>query len=245
MDSHKALVVFQGKSIRRTWFNEEWWFVAVDIIEIGIPFSDPIADGPILQDASRIALERGATPKQFFSLAKTLTKKIRTPLVVMTYYNIIYRWKLARFLKQVKESGLSGVMIVDLPIEEASQFIVLSRPLDLDTILFVTPQTGPQRAKKIVGLSRGFIYYISTTGITGPKDLSFKAISYNVKRLKNITNLAVCVGFGVHNRKQVKILSRISDGFIVGSALAEFIKAHSPDKNFISELNEFIRKLYV
>ena len=217
----------------------------VDIIEIGIPFSDPLADGPILQEASEIALKNGATINNFFALMRKLNNKINTPITVMTYYNPVYHFGLRRFLRQVKECGLSGVMIVDLPIEEASQFIALARPLELDTIFFITSQTRSVRAKKIIQSSRGFIYYVSVAGITGPKALPFSSISRDVRRIKSMTGLAVCVGFGVHKKSQVKALSRISDGFIVGSALAKFIKGHYKEKIFLNEVNKFLKGLYV
>jgi len=217
----------------------------VNMIEIGIPFSDPLADGPILQETARIAISKGANTDRLFSAIGSLKRKISTPLIIMTYYNPIYRFGVDRFLKNAKSAGISGIMVVDLPIEESSYFVRKSRRLDIDTIFFVTPETQSKRIKEIVKTSRGFIYYISVTGITGPRSLSFNSIYKNIKHIKKFSKIPVCVGFGVHKRSQVRELSRISDGVIVGSALAKFIKNHYENGDFFKKLDYFIKRLYV
>ncbi len=218
---------------------------AVDIIEIGIPFSDPLADGPILQEAAQIALSRGTNTDIFFAKIKSIKDKIKTPLVVMTYYNPVYCYGVDRFLKKVYESGIKGIMIVDLPIEEAHSFVEKSRFFDLDTVFFITSQTTKERIKKIVRVSKGFIYYISITGITGPHHLSFNFIKKDVHCIKRIKNIPVCVGFGIHKRAQVKKISEISDGFIIGSAFAKFIKDNYTKKDFSKRIKDFINRIYV
>ena len=217
----------------------------VDIIEVGVPFSDPLADGPILQETSKIAISKGANTDKLFNTLNSLKGKINTPLVIMTYYNSVYRFGVDKFLNNAKNAGVSGIMIVDLPVEEASYYVNKSRKLNVDTIFFVTPETQNKRVKEIVKASRGFVYYISVAGITGPRSLSFSSISRNIKYIKKYSNIPVCVGFGVHTKEQVRKLSKISDGVIVGSALAKFIKSNYEDKNFFDKLKQFIEGLYV
>ncbi len=216
----------------------------VNMIEIGIPFSDPLADGPILQEASRIALSQGADTNKLFSTIKLLKGKVKTPLIIMTYYNPVYRFGVDRFIKTAKDAGISGIMVVDLPMEEASGFVKKSRRADIDTIFFVTPETSNERIKKIVKLSRGFIYYISVTGITGPKKLPLNSISRDIKRINKFSHIPVCVGFGIHKKSQVEEVLKISDGVIVGSALAGFIKNNYKDRDFLKKLDSFLRRLY-
>jgi len=217
----------------------------VDMIEIGVPFSDPLADGPILQEASKIAISRGANTDKLFSVLNSLKDKINTPLIIMTYYNPVYRFGIDKFLNNAKNAGISGIMVVDLPIEEASYFIRKSRRLNIDTIFFVTPQTQNRRIREIVKASRGFIYYISVAGITGPRNLSLSSIYKNIRYIKKFSRIPVCVGFGIHKRTQVKELSKVSDGVIVGSALAKFIKSSYKDKDFFNKLERFIKRLHV
>lgn len=217
----------------------------VDMIEVGVPFSDPLADGPILQETANIALSKGTNTNELFSVIGSLKGKINTPLIVMTYYNPVYRFGADKFLKNARRAGVSGIMIVDLPIEEASYFVRKSRRLNIDTIFFVTPETQKRRIKEIAKVSRGFIYYVSVAGITGPRSLSFSSIYKNIRYIKKFSKIPVCVGFGIHTRSQVKELSRISDGVIVGSALAKFIKGNYRNKDFLNKLSRYIRRLYV
>ncbi len=218
---------------------------SVDIIEIGVPFSDPLADGPILQEAAQIALKRGANTDILFKNIKSIKSKIKTPLVIMTYYNPVFCYGVDRFLRMACESGISGIMVVDLPIEEAAGFTHKCRELDLDTVFFITPQTTKERAKKIVKASRGFVYYISVTGITGPRDLSFKPIRKDINYIKRLKDIPVCVGFGIHNKHQVINLLKVSDGFIVGSAFARFIKNNYKKRDFSKRIRSFVRGIYV
>jgi len=217
----------------------------VDLIELGIPFSDPIADGPILQEASEIALKNGATIQRLFSFLKNLKKKLRVPVVILTYYNPIFRFGLIRFLRNAKDAGVGGIMVVDLPMEEATSYVKRARSFGLDTIFFITPTTSPQRIKKIVKLTKGFIYYISLTGITGPKNLILKPLFSHINALKRITDLAICVGFGIHKPAQVKALTKVCDGVILGSIVAKFIKDNYKKKNFLKSLNKFVKDFYV
>ncbi|RKY38962.1 MAG: tryptophan synthase subunit alpha [Candidatus Omnitrophota bacterium] len=217
----------------------------VDLIEIGLPFSDPLADGPIIEKATQIALRKGATPEALFTSLKNLVPVLSVPVVILSYYNPIYVFGVRKFLKGCREIGVAGVMIVDLPVEEATLYIKEARKLDLDTVFFVTPTTEEKRAERIMEVSRGFVYYISVTGITGPKDLSPTKILANIRKLKRIRNIPICVGFGIHRKSQVKKILNGCEGIIVGSAIVNYIAKYSKDKNFFKKLPSYIRRFYV
>lgn len=208
----------------------------VDIIELGIPFSDPLADGPIIQRATTKAIASGANINNFFKTLKELKKVLTIPVVVMTYYNPVFSFGLNNFFRRIKAHGVLASLIVDLPLEEAGSYIDQARRLDIDTVFFITPTTSKQRIKRIVGASRGFIYYISVTGITGPKDIAYKSISKQINSIKKMSKLPVCVGFGIHSPSQVRGVNKISDGAIVGSSIVEFIEDNYRKKGFLKLL---------
>ncbi|MBU1122733.1 MAG: tryptophan synthase subunit alpha [Candidatus Omnitrophota bacterium] len=214
-----------------------------DLIEVGIPFSDPLADGPVIQAATSLALERGANVSGAFKCLGELKGKIDVPLVIMTYCNPFLSFGMDKFFRQMKSASVSGLMVVDLPIEESKEYISLARKFDIDTVFFVTPKTPISRAKKIADCCRGFIYYISVTGITGPQDFSYGSLASRIKRLRKLTKVPICVGFGIHTHKQVKEVGAFSDGVIVGSEIVSFIKNYSCDKNFLDKLKNYIGQL--
>ncbi|MFO8052940.1 MAG: tryptophan synthase subunit alpha [Candidatus Omnitrophota bacterium] len=215
----------------------------VDIIEFGFPFSDPLADGPIIQKASACALKQKITVDIFFNTIKKIKKDINIPVVVMSYYNPIFRYKFVNFFKKAKENKISGTILVDLPFEESSYYANQAKKQGIDPIFFITPTTSGERVKKIAKSSKGFIYYVSITGITGPKALSYSDISLHIKNIKKMTKTPVCVGFGIHNHKQVQRISSFSDGVIVGSEIVKFIDKNYKQKNFLKKLENHVRRL--
>jgi len=215
----------------------------VDVIELGIPFSDPLADGPIIQKATTAALAKGANMDNFFKELSQLKQSLKIPVAVMSYYNPIFKFGLVKFLKKMKQIGASALINVDMPLEEGGEYIKEARNLDIDTVFFITPVTSAARINKIVKQSRGFIYYISVTGITGPKDLNYDSVSSHVKSIKRVTKVPVCVGFGIHNREQVAKINTFSDGVIVGSEIVKFIDAHHRSKNFLNKLKNHVKSL--
>ena len=214
-----------------------------DIIELGIPFSDPLADGPIIQQATVQALASGANLDNFFTTLKQLKGSLNVPLVIMTYYNPVFKFGLEPFLKRIKACGVSACLIVDLPIEEAGRYIKQARKLDIDTVFFVTPTTSRERMRKIAKYARGFIYYISVTGITGPKNIAVSPIAKEISSLKKFSCAPVCVGFGIHSSGQVAAVNKFSDGAIVGSALVQFIERNYRRKSFLNSLTAYTRRL--
>lgn len=217
----------------------------VDAIELGIPFSDPLADGPIIQRATTKALAKGADINNFFKTLKQLKQSLTVPIVIMTYYNPIFSYGLEKFFKQLKQAGASAILVVDLPLEEAKGYISQARKFAIDTVFFITPTTQAQRIKKIVSLSRGFIYYISVTGITGPKNIAYRSIAKQINKIKKISKLPVCVGFGIHSQKQVKAVNKFADGVIVGSNLVKFIENNHSKKDFLSRLKRHTKALCI
>lgn len=215
----------------------------VDAIELGIPFSDPLADGPIIQKATTQALEKGANMDNFFLQASKLKKHLKIPLVVMSYYNPVYKFGIERFFSNLKKIGISAVLAVDLPLEEASEYIKEAKRFDLDTIFFITPATSDERIKKIIKHSKGFIYYISVTGITGPKTLKFSELASHIKAIKDKTSVPVCVGFGIHTKEQVKKISSLSDGVIIGSQIVKFIENNHGKRHFPRSLEAYVKRL--
>lgn len=214
-----------------------------DIIELGIPFSDPLADGVVIQRAAETALREGANVENFFDCMEEIKEKVTIPLVIMTYYNPPLQFGIDKFFNNMKKTNISGIMIVDLPIEESREYIETARKYDIDTVFFITPTTSWQRAKMIAAAARGFIYYISVTGITGPKDFAYAPVAAHIKRLKKVTELPVCVGFGIHTRQQAEEVSSFSDGVIVGSKIVEFIGDNCCHNDFLSKLREYVVSL--
>ena len=214
----------------------------VDIIELGIPFSDPIADGPIIQAATTAALRQGATVERLFRMLKECGQ-LTVPVALMTYYNPLMQYGHAAFFEQMKKSNASGLLVVDVPVEESGTYIRLARKSGIETIFFITPVTPLARAKQILKLSRGFVYFISVTGTTGPQDISYDRVRMQVGAIKKLTKLPVCVGFGIHARRQIQELNRFCDGAIVGSDIVRFIGTHAREKDFLTRLKAYIREL--
>lgn len=195
----------------------------VDIVELGIPFSDPLADGPTIQAASQRALRGKATLRRIFKSVKALRGHTDIPIAFMTYYNPVLRYGLRRFIKDCRRNGVDGVIVPDLPCEEAKDLVRLGKMDDIATIFLAAPTSTRDRLRDIAKNSRGFIYYVSLTGVTGARKKLPEEIKSKVTLIKSMTKKPVCVGFGVSNPTQAKELAEVSDGVIVGSALVKII----------------------
>ena len=200
-----------------------------DVIEIGFPFSDPIADGPTIQAAFTETLTRGLKVNQIFATVAAARQKVSLPLVAMVTYSIVFRYGLEKFVAEAKKSGFDGLILPDLPPPEAQRVCDTVRAGGLDTTLLIAPTTTPQRRKEIAALSSGFIYYLSVSGITGERDQLPADLSENVKQIKNLTDKPVCVGFGIHRPAQVAQLAGVADGAIVGSAFVKRMQQHASE----------------
>ncbi len=215
----------------------------VDIIELGVPFSDPMADGAIIQEASQYALNKGVHLGDILSLVKKVRRQVETPICLMTYYNPIFCFGEKKFVKAACASGVDGVIIPDLPAEEARPFMRLANRSDLDTILFLAPTTSRKRMKLILRLARGFIYYVSLTGVTGARKNLPPELLLKLKQIKRMTSKPVCVGFGISEPKQVRQIYRFADGVIVGSAIIKKIKDNIKRSGLVKNTVAFVRRL--
>tara|TARA_Y100000590_G_C15717417_1_gene1012321 strand:+ start:1890 stop:2702 length:813 start_codon:yes stop_codon:yes gene_type:complete len=216
-----------------------------DIIEIGMPFSDPMADGKVIQDSSLRALKSGTT------LSKTieLIKRFRiidkfTPIVLMGYYNPIYNYGINKFLDDAKNAGIDGLIIVDLPPEHDDELCLHAIAKDIDFIRLVAPTTNEKRLKKILTNTSGFVYCISITGITGTKEAQTATISETVKKIRKYTDLPIAVGFGIKTVKQASTIAKIADAAVIGSTIVEKInlefKKSKLDLKAISSIKKFL-----
>jgi len=215
----------------------------VDLIELGIPFSDPLADGPTIQKSSAHAISRGANIKSILRIVRSARKKTSLPLVFMTYYNLVSHYGVKRFVRESKSAGADGIIIPDLPPEEAKELIAVSKKAGFATIFLAAPTSTTRRLKDISIKSKGFIYYVSLTGVTGARNKLPQDILGNVRRLKKITKKPVCVGFGVSEPAQAKKIARLADGVIVGSAVIKIIEKNLGKKDLYKKVSGFVKSL--
>ena len=213
-----------------------------DLIELGVPFSDPLADGPTIQAASQRALQNGVNLKHIFSLTERL-KGIDIPLVLMTYFNPIFRYGLKDFAESCQRSGVDGVIIPDLPPEEAGPWIQEARRMGLDTIFLIAPTSPLGRIRLVNRCSRGFIYYVSITGITGTREKLPEELELAVKAVKEQSQKRVAVGFGISTPEQAKRISLFADGVIVGSAIVKRIEENLESQDLAEIVGDFISSL--
>lgn len=215
----------------------------VDLIELGIPFSDPLADGPTIQKASERAISGGANIKSILRIVRSARKKVKLPLVFMTYYNLVSHYGLERFVGESKAAGADGIIIPDLPHEEAKKLIDVSKRQDFATVFLAAPTSTAARLKNISVKSKGFIYYVSLMGVTGAREELAEDIVGNIRRLKRITKKPVCVGFGISRPEQAKRIARLADGVIVGSAVIKIIEKNIGKRDFYKKVSRFVSDL--
>lgn len=212
-----------------------------DIIELGVPFSDPLADGPIIQKAAERALKAGVTLKEIIPFVKKLRQHTQISIVLMTYFNPVFKYGEEKFVKDAVDAGVDGVIIPDLPPEEGEGFIKLSRIHGLSTIFLVAPTSTIERIKKIVSSCSGFVYYVSITGITGSRLTLDRTFKNHIKTVRQLSDKPVAVGFGVSTPEDANAVAPLSDGVIVGSAIVKKFYEHPEDaKEFIKRLREAI-----
>lgn len=220
-----------------------------DIIELGIPFSDPMADGPIIQAASERALKNGTTLKHVLELVKDIRKKAggighrawgRIPIILFGYYNPIFVYGVERFAKDAKKAGADGVLIVDLPPEESEELKVYTDKAGLNLIFLLTPTSDDNRMKLVAEKASGFIYYVSVAGVTGVRKELSSTINKYVKKVKRFTTLPVVVGFGISTPEQARNVSRWADGIVVGSAIVKVIEKNLSHSVSIGNKNSLL-----
>ena len=219
-----------------------------DIIEIGIPFSDPMADGPTIQRSSLRAIKSKSNISKTFKIIKNFrTKNKTTPIILMGYFNPIFQFGLDNFFSQGKIVGVDGIIIVDLPPEEDHLIRKHTQKNNIYNIRLIAPTTSKERIKKISKSSKGFLYYVSIMGITGTKKPSINSVKKSVTSIKKITSLPVLVGFGINSYEQIKKLNEFSDGCVVGSAIIKIvensIQKKLPHQRVLDNIYYFLKKL--
>jgi tryptophan synthase alpha chain len=195
-----------------------------DLVEIGIPFSDPIADGPVIQEAFHEALLKNLHVEDVMGAVADVRKRVSIPLVAMVSYSIVFRFGVERFVARAKQAGFDGLILPDLPPPEAQDICGLIRAGGLDPVLLVAPTTRPPRREEIARLSSGFLYYLSVSGVTGERDQLPPELAAGVKQMRSLSDTPVCVGFGIARPEHVRSLRGVADGAIVGSALVRRIR---------------------
>ncbi|MBP9841339.1 MAG: tryptophan synthase subunit alpha [Simkaniaceae bacterium] len=193
----------------------------VDYLEIGIPFSDPVADGPVIQDAATLALSHGMTSRKVLEIVRKIREKTEVPIILFTYLNPLLSAG-ERYLQEAYLAGVTGILVVDLPLEAAETHIQQCRQIGLDTIFVIAPSTTGERIRKICEACRGFVYYACRKGTTGERSGLPENLALQIKRIKQETELPVAVGFGISSQKDVKAVLKVADAAVVGS---KFVKA--------------------
>lgn len=212
-----------------------------DAVEVGIPFSDPIMDGPIIQEASQKALEAGVTPAGILSDLRRSSFEV--PLAVMTYYNIVHHAGHDRFAKELAECGVAGSIIPDLQLDEAGEWMKSARENGIDNVMLAAPSTSPERLRRLADNSHGFVYGVGLMGVTGVRNSLAESASEIARRLKEYTSKPVLVGVGVSTADQAIQVSRIADGVIVGSALVRRLLAGGGPQGAFDFMSEFRKAL--
>ena len=192
-----------------------------DLIELGVPFSDPLADGPVIQESSKKSLERKTTLSKILRTVASLRKRTQIPLILMSYLNPVLNYGLKAFGKEASKAGVDGVIVPDLPPEEGREISKILRQSGIDLVYLLAPTTAGARVGRVTGASRGFIYYVSMTGVTGMNGAVSDKLYKNVRLAKTKTSLPVCVGFGISTPERAKAVAAFSDGVIVGSAIVK------------------------
>jgi tryptophan synthase alpha chain len=215
------------------------------LCELGIPYSDPVADGPVIQASYSRALEGKIKLDAIFAMLGSLAPSLAAPVVTMVSYAIVYRRGLEEFVAAAKAAGVAGLIVPDLPVEEAGPLADICRRADLSLIQLVTPTTPRPRALRIAELSSGFIYYVSVTGITGERSELPRQLADEVAWLRGQTRLPICIGFGISRPEHVRALSGVADGLIVGSAIVRRVAGlgGKPRAAVLAEIDDFVGQL--
>lgn len=214
----------------------------LDVLELGVPFSDPTADGPVIQRSSERALKGGINMRQCMDMVRRIREQHDLPIILFSYYNPILKYDAEKFCNDAKIAGADGVLIVDLPPEE-SQEISDKFSDDFSVIRLIAPNTPAERTKDIVQDASGFIYVISKTGVTGEGGLDTQAVAEHLAEIKPHTDLPLCVGFGVTNAQQAKAVAGCADGVVIGSAFEKIIEDNLQDPGLARIMYEFVSEI--
>jgi tryptophan synthase alpha chain len=214
-----------------------------DLIELGVPFSDPIADGPVIQRAGERALKAGTSLKTVLAIAARIRQRSEVPLLLFTYLNPVIRYGLERLARDAAAAGIDGCLLTDASVEEASDYADAMHRHGLDTVFLAAPTSTERRLKLVAQYSTGFVYLVSRTGVTGERDSLSDAAGPLIRAVRAVTDLPLAVGFGISKPEHVAELGRQVEAVVVGSALVRLIERHSGDTSLESRLESFVREL--
>jgi len=215
----------------------------VDILEIGVPFSDPTADGPVIQAASQRALKTGTTLEGVLKMVAEIRQTSQIPILLFGYFNPIFAFGVKKFAKTAKQAGVDGVLVVDLPPEEAPELRIHTDAAGLDFISLVAPTTGRDRLKNILKSATGFLYYISITGVTGTAAPKIDDIAREVGKIRKLTKMPIAVGFGISNAEQAEEIGAIADGIVIGSAVVKLIDENRNSDDLTKIVCKYIKNI--
>ncbi len=214
-----------------------------DLIELGVPFSDPIADGPVIQRAGERALAAGTTLAGVLDIARQVRKRSEVPLLLFTYLNPVVRYGLERLAKDAAQAGIDGCLLIDASVEEAHDYTGAMHNHGLDTVFLAAPTSTERRLKLVAQYSTGFVYLVSRTGVTGERDSLSDTVAPLVQSMRAVTDLPLAVGFGISRPEHVAQVAAQADAVVVGSALVRVIEKHGADPHLPQELESFVRQL--
>ena len=214
-----------------------------DLLEVGVPFSDPTADGPVLQRSAEIGLQSGASLPRALELVSDFRRASQLPVILYGYYNPIFHYGPERFAADARLAGIDGLLVVDLPPEDADELLVWTRPAGIHFIFLLAPTSGPDRVRTVLKHAAGFIYYVSVTGVTGVRPMQPESVEPVVRRLRQETTLPIGVGFGISTPEQAGAVARFADAAVVGSAIMRVVEAHRASPSLVPEVGAFIARL--
>jgi tryptophan synthase alpha chain len=246
-EGNAALIVFLTAGDPDVETTRELMLVAAergaDLLEIGVPFSDPTADGPILQRSAEIGLRAGASLTRVLEIVADFRRESQVPVILYGYYNPIFHYGTARFAADAARAGVDGVLVVDLPPEEAGELLQCTRPAGVHVIFLLAPTSGSDRIGTVLRSAQGFLYYVSVTGVTGVRPMDAASVRPAVERLRRLTELPIGVGFGISTPEQARAVAEFADAAVVGSAIMRVVEAHRGSPNMVSEVGTFVARL--
>jgi tryptophan synthase alpha chain len=214
-----------------------------DLLEVGVPFSDPTADGPVLQASAEVSLRAGTSLPRVLELVARFRRESQVPVILYGYYNPIFHYGPQRFAADARQVGVDAVLVVDLPPEDVGELLMWTRPAGIHFIFLLTPTSGPDRVRKVLKHAAGFIYYVSVTGVTGVRAVELSAVQPAVARLRQATDLPIGVGFGISTPEQAGAVAQFADAVVVGTAIMRVVEAHRSSPRLVPEVGAFIRRL--
>ena len=217
--------------------------LGVDVLELGVPFSDPLADGPVNQLAAQRGLESGTTPPKVLATVAAIRRESQIPIILYIYFNLIHRRGVEQFIREAAQAGVDGLLVLDLPPEESDSYEALMRQAGLCNIYLVAPTTPDDRIELIVKRGAGFIYYVSREGVTGMQAKVADTITQMTAKIRAHTNLPIAVGFGISTPEQAKIVAASAEAVVVGSAIVNQIAQHGKAADLVQRVSEFVMPL--